>query len=1262
MKYNHDSMLPIGAFKPRGSVVGGRSMRLHGGDGYMPSEEESRQMQLEHAQHLASQGYGQAMQDYSQQYSAPAPAPEPAPAPWSPPPEPAPVYNAPAPAPQGIASLPAAAPAAYTPFNVRQYGQTTDLENQYSYAANLANWQMERGRPDLAQQFIDQANSAKAQLDSPFRVDTITSGGGGDAGAAVPENVLVDRSGNIVSNVTPQDNGQFAVVAPGTGDAGASTVGGSFTLQDIIQQADSQKSAVFGAGMGQATGRPYELKNEDGEPYKRFDAQGNLTEFVDRLTGNWTKASDVKPVGTVFDPMQGKMVTEYEYGGNKFAPTESTGGLANAAFMDPYSKDTGGFMGEGGWARAGALVAAGLSAGLASGALVPGSIAAAGPGSASALGLSAAKGALTSMAVSGIQGATPAQMLKAGVLGGLGAGLGDFIGAAELGTAGNIAAKAGVQTGLTAIAGGNVQNALISSLINSTLPVVLNEALPPETSKILSGLPKSVQTVIMSTAGSVLNAGVTGKDISDAAVGGVTNGLISLGKDFAKGAFKDLSESELAQTVKNYLNPSYEEFQALPQDANATLDDVIRALPKTDTTASAKDPYSTDSILAALTEGYKNAPSTTGLPQYAGATTSDANPPSYGGDRYGAADTESPGGGDVSTLPEVSVNADEDSLRLYNEEMQKLGLPTAQSVNDANFISAVNRINNQTYNPDAPLDEPFKPQLPASEYDPVIKALEDAGLEVSYKTLDQFTQNPGALVDAVYPALAGRQPTEQERINFIDQYSNSATASPQDLLKDIYDQVQLDKQVPVYIDQSTSAPVPTPKPETPAPETKPKPPVPDEEVKKLIESSKTETTKLVSDLDSKIAANEEAGMERDAATDKAIEELAEATGKSDEEIKKLVADSQSVTEKLVSNIDAKIAANEKAGMNRDAATDKAIADLAKSTSMSDADLRNLIGTTAQAGQQYTQQQVANLQSTLSQQIAANEKSGLTRDQATDKAIADLAKSTGTSVSDLKNAIAGVNANVASSVSGLKSNLEALIAANETAGLSRDQATQNAINSLAASTGTSVSDLKNLISTTQAELAGAIGSSAQAGQQYTQAQIAGLQNTLSQQMAVNEATGMSRDQALSTAISSVAASLGTSTAALMGLIGEATGSLGSQIAGIGGGLSDLSSSFEAYQKEQEEKQAAAEKLQQQKQAAAAKQRARDQLISAMSQTQQVSAKTPPGAEIDYLYDIGGESIFAPMRSKTKQQSDQQYADGGLIENGSIEDLYALLRSI
>lgn len=128
-----------------------------------------------------------------------------------------------------------------------------------------------------------------------------------------------------------------------------------------IRQANLVKDTPFGVGMGQAIGRPYELLNADGEPYKRFDARGNLTEFVDRLTGKWAKASDVKPVGSVFDDIANKFITEYEYGGRKYTPNEGSGGLAKAAFMDPYSKDTGGFFGEGGLGKIATLVAAGFA-------------------------------------------------------------------------------------------------------------------------------------------------------------------------------------------------------------------------------------------------------------------------------------------------------------------------------------------------------------------------------------------------------------------------------------------------------------------------------------------------------------------------------------------------------------------------------------------------------------------------------------------------------------------------------------------------------------------------------------------------------------------------------------------------------------------------------------------------------------------------------------------------------------------------------------
>ncbi len=554
------------------------------------------------------------------------------------------------------------APTAFTPYNLDQYGYTTDQETQYYNAAKLANWQMERGRPDLAQPYIEEANALKQKLDSPFRIDTITGGGGGDAGSGSTETYLVDKSGSIISAVAPQEGGKYSVNFEGAGDSGTSSSSPVFTLDDLLKQAVSEKNTPFGLGRGQAVGYAYELKNEDGEPYQRYDANGNLTEFVNRLTGEWTKASDVKPIGSVFDPNQGKFVTEYKYGDNKFISTVGSGGSTFAPIMDPYSKDTGGFMGEGGWAKAGALVAAGLTAGLASGALVPASVAAAAPGSTAAIGLTAAKGALTSIAVAGIQGATPDQMLKAGILGGVGAGLGGFVGAADLGTVGNIAAKAGIQTGLAAIAGGNVPNALISSLINSTLPVVLNEALPPETSNIISSLPKPIQTIIMSTAGSVIGAGFNGQDISNAAVSGVTNGLVNLGKDIANGAFKDLSESELAQTVKDYLTPKtgasgflgeYGDMAPPPnqpdvvnsifqQDAE---DAMLRNAPPL-VRAAIDQNINPDDVTNALVAGLENPYIGTPSAPLASATTSDVNPVEID---------------NIPVLPTTTVYADDDS-------------------------------------------------------------------------------------------------------------------------------------------------------------------------------------------------------------------------------------------------------------------------------------------------------------------------------------------------------------------------------------------------------------------------------------------------------------------------------------------------------------------------------------------------------------------------------------------------------------------------
>ena len=75
MRYKHDSMLPLGAFQQRGSVVGGRSMRLHGG-GYEASEEDWRLMQVYDAARSAGQSQAEANRTVMQSameatYSAP---------------------------------------------------------------------------------------------------------------------------------------------------------------------------------------------------------------------------------------------------------------------------------------------------------------------------------------------------------------------------------------------------------------------------------------------------------------------------------------------------------------------------------------------------------------------------------------------------------------------------------------------------------------------------------------------------------------------------------------------------------------------------------------------------------------------------------------------------------------------------------------------------------------------------------------------------------------------------------------------------------------------------------------------------------------------------------------------------------------------------------------------------------------------------------------------------------------------------------------
>jgi len=252
-------------------------------DGYEPTEEESRQMELEHATRLAAQGYTRALDDIRAQDA----------------------WNA------AQAQQQAAQAAA-------------EAERAQAWANQVTNEAVQAA----AQQRADELNAIAQQQANQAAIDQRQQ---------AAEQAAVDAA---VQNKTEY-------VSPGN--------------IEEKRQADLVKDIPFGVGMGQALGYSYELLNADGEPYQRYDAQGNLIEFVDRLTGKWANVSDVKPVGSTFDQMANKYITEYEYGGRKYTPYEGSGGLAKAAFMDPYSKDTGGFLGEGGWAKMATLVAAGFA-------------------------------------------------------------------------------------------------------------------------------------------------------------------------------------------------------------------------------------------------------------------------------------------------------------------------------------------------------------------------------------------------------------------------------------------------------------------------------------------------------------------------------------------------------------------------------------------------------------------------------------------------------------------------------------------------------------------------------------------------------------------------------------------------------------------------------------------------------------------------------------------------------------------------------------
>ena len=171
----------------------------------------------------------------------------------------------------------------------------------------------------------------------------------------------------------------------------------------------------------------------------------------------------------------------------------------------------------------------------------------------SALADAAIKNAVMNAGMTAIQGGKPGDILKAGVIGAVSGGAGSAIGDLGLGSLGTTLAKAGVQAGITGLTGGNVANSLIASAVGAALPVALDKIIPEGT---FDGLPTLFKNALTSATARAVTAAATGGDISDAALNGIVGSAADAAMDYVAEAtgFKGLTLKQAAEKVDGYFN------------------------------------------------------------------------------------------------------------------------------------------------------------------------------------------------------------------------------------------------------------------------------------------------------------------------------------------------------------------------------------------------------------------------------------------------------------------------------------------------------------------------------------------------------------------------------------------------------------------------------------------------------------------------------------------------------------------------------------
>jgi hypothetical protein len=241
-----------------------------------------------------------------------------------------------------------------------------------------------------------------------------------------------------------------------------------------------------------------------------------------------------------------------------------------------------------------------------------------------------------------------------------------------------------------------------------------------------------------------------------------------------------------------------------------------------------------------------------------------------------------------------------------------------------------------------------------------------------------------------------------------------------------------------------------------------------------------------------------------------------------------------------------LSAYEEAGIDRDTALDLAISGVAQDLGTTKEDLLFQIGSSEEAlrtefetGQAALGEQIAGVETRLAEAIAAAEAAGLSRDEAIQSALDTVSADLGTTkealLSQLGTTEETLRSELEAGLSGVETRLQDAIAAAEAAGLSRDEAIQAGLDVVAADLGTTKEALLTQLGTTEAAL-----------REELTAGLTGVETRLQEAIAAAEAAGLSRDEAITAAIDTVATDLGTTKTDLLDQLGKSEEALRTEL--------------------------------------------------------------------------------------------------------------------